>query len=63
MAFDAFLEIKTIPGESTDDKHGNWIELLSFNHGVAQQTSGSVSSGGSRTARRHHHVASVAGAC
>ena len=24
--FDAFLKIATIPGESTDDKHKDWIE-------------------------------------
>lgn len=55
MAFDCFLKIATIPGESTDDKHKEWIELLSFNHGVSQMTSGSVSSGGSRTAARCDH--------
>lgn len=55
MAFDAFLKIGTIPGESTDDKHADWIEVLSYNHGLAQQTSGSVSSGGGRTAARTDH--------
>jgi len=25
MPFDAFLKIATIPGESTDDKHKDWI--------------------------------------
>jgi bacteriocin-like protein len=32
-AYDAFLKIDGIPGESTDDKHKDWIEILSFNHG------------------------------
>lgn len=36
LAFDMFLKIDAIPGESTDDKHKDWIELLSFSHGVSQ---------------------------
>ena len=28
MAFDAFLKIDGIPGESTDDKHKDWIANL-----------------------------------
>jgi type VI secretion system secreted protein Hcp len=55
MAFDCFLKIETIPGESTDDKHKDWIELLSYSHGVSQTGSGSVSSGGGRTAERCDH--------
>ena len=31
-AYDAFLKIDGIAGESTDDKHKDWIEILSFNH-------------------------------
>jgi bacteriocin-like protein len=27
-AFDRFLKIDGIPGESTDDKHKDWIEIL-----------------------------------
>ena len=45
MAFDAFLKVDGIPGESTDDKHKDWIEVLSFNHGVSQPAGGS---GGAR---------------
>jgi len=56
MAFDAFLKIATIPGESTDDKHKDWIEVLSYSHGVSQPTSGSVSSGGSRSSERVDHA-------
>lgn len=56
MAFDAFLKIGTIPGESTDDKHKDEIEVLSFNHGLDQPMSGSVSSGGGRTAERVNHA-------
>jgi type VI secretion system secreted protein Hcp len=57
MAFDCFLKIATIPGESTDDKHKDWIEVLSFNHGVSQPTSGAVSTSGGRTSARCDHTA------
>lgn len=56
MAFDAFLKINGIPGECSDDKHQDWIEVLSFSHGVSQSTSGSVSSGGGRSAERCDHA-------
>lgn len=53
--FDAFLKIKDIPGESQDSKHKEWIEILSYSHGVSQLTSGSASSGGGRSAERCDH--------
>lgn len=52
MAFDAFLKISTVPGESQDDKHKDWIEILSYHWGVSQPASGSKSSGGARSAER-----------
>ena len=55
MAFDAFLQISTVQGECTDEAHKDWIEILSFSHGVSQTGSGSVSSGGSRAAERTDH--------
>ena len=55
MAFDCFLKIEGVPGESTDDKHSDWIELLSFSHGVSQTSSGAASSGGGRSAERCDH--------
>jgi len=55
MAFDAFLLIEDIPGESTDDAHAEWIEVLSFNHGISQPTSASASSGGGASAERCDH--------
>jgi type VI secretion system secreted protein Hcp len=54
MAFDAFLKIDGIPGESTDDKHKDWIEILSYSMGVTQPTSGSASTGGGATSERAH---------
>jgi type VI secretion system secreted protein Hcp len=55
MAFDSFLKISTIPGESTDDKHKDWIEILSFNWAVSQPSSGSRSSGGAASSQRVNH--------
>jgi len=52
MAFDAFLKIDGIPGESTDSKHKDWIEVLSYSCGVSQRASASASSSGGATAER-----------
>lgn len=52
MAFDCFFKIEGVPGESTDDKHSDWIELTAYSHGVSQLASGSASSGGGRSAER-----------
>ena len=55
MAADCFLKIDDIPGESTDDKHDEWIEILSFNHGVSQTAGGSRSTSGGATEGRCDH--------
>ncbi len=55
MAFDCFLKVEGIDGECTDEAHKKWIELLSYSHGVSQPGSGSVSSGGARSAERCDH--------
>ncbi len=34
MAVDMFLQIADIPGESTDDAHGTWIDVLDYHIGV-----------------------------
>jgi type VI secretion system secreted protein Hcp len=52
MAFDAFIKIDGVPGESTDDKHKDWIEVLSFNHGLSQPSSATGSSAGGATTER-----------
>lgn len=46
MSVDMFMKIEGIDGESTDDAHDKWIELLSFSHGVSQPSSGASGSGG-----------------
>jgi type VI secretion system secreted protein Hcp len=52
MAFDAFLKIATIPGESADEKHKGWIEVLSYGWGVSQPASASSSTAGGRPSER-----------
>src|ERR1051325_6539993 len=47
--FDAFLKIDVIPGESTDDKHKDWIEILSYDFGMDQPSSATDSSAGGGT--------------
>jgi len=55
MAFDAFLQIDGVPGESIDDAHKDWIEVLSFGHGIEQPASATASSvGGGSTERVTH---------
>lgn len=55
MAFDAFLKISTIPGESKDDKYKDHIEILSYNHTVSQDGTGSHSRAGANTVGRVDH--------
>jgi len=52
MAFDAFLKIEGVDGESADDKHKGWIEVLSYSFGVSQPASGSASTSGGATRER-----------
>ena len=46
MAFDAFLKIEGIDGESLDKTHPNEIEISSFSWGVTNTGSGGSSGGG-----------------
>ena len=52
MAFDAFIKIDGVPGESTDDKHKDWIEVLSYSWGISQPKSASASTAGGASAER-----------
>jgi type VI secretion system secreted protein Hcp len=52
MAFDGFLNVDGVPGESTDSKHQGWIEILSFSHGATQPSSATASSAGGGTTER-----------
>jgi type VI secretion system secreted protein Hcp len=55
MAFDAFIKLDGCPGESTDDKHKDWIEILSFHGGVVQPDAGDRSTGGAASSGRTEH--------
>ncbi len=50
-AANAFLRIEGIEGGATRAGHENWIEVLSFNYGLAS-SAGAVPTGGARTAGR-----------
>jgi type VI secretion system secreted protein Hcp len=52
MAFDAFLKLDGIDGESQDDKHKNEIDLISFNFG-AQQPQSAATGGGLGAGKVH----------
>ena len=46
MAFDAFLKIEGVEGESTDEKHRGEIEILSFSWGASQTGAHAFGGGG-----------------
>lgn len=52
MATDYFIKFSTIKGESTDDKHADWIEFESFSFGASQALAGGRSSGGAASSER-----------
>jgi type VI secretion system secreted protein Hcp len=49
MAIDAYLQIDSIKGESTDEKHRDWIEVSSVTWSVYQPRATSVSAAGGLT--------------
>lgn len=55
MAIDVYLYIEGIKGESTDDRHKDWIECKSVTFGVDQPKSATASTGGGHTAERCEH--------
>ena len=55
MAIDVYLQIDGIKGESTDDKHKDWIECKSVSWSVEQPKSATASTGGGHTAERCEH--------
>lgn len=46
MAFDVFVKIDGMEGESSDDSYMGWIEVLEYGLGVAQKVSRTTSSAG-----------------
>lgn len=55
MAIDVYLQIDGIKGESSDDKHRDWIECMAVQWGVTQPKSATASTGGGHTAERCEH--------
>lgn len=51
MATNCYMNADPCKGESTDDAHPDWIELLSFSHGLSQPMSGPSGTGGRAAAR------------
>lgn len=52
MAYDVFIKIDNIEGESSDENHPGWIEVLDFDLDVAQTVSRTASSAGGASAER-----------
>ena len=40
FAYDMFLKIEGVPGESQDVRHQDWIEILSYKHGMQESSAG-----------------------
>lgn len=52
MANDAYLKIEGIAGESTDEKHRDWIEVSNVLYAIHQPRAGSMSTAGGHTGGR-----------
>jgi len=52
MAIDAYLQIGDIKGESTDEKHKQWIEVFNVTGSVHQPRAATVSTAGGMTSGR-----------
>lgn len=52
MAFDAYLKIDGIDGESTDSMHRDWSEIIFFGANMSQGVSSTASSAGGATSGR-----------
>jgi len=59
MAFESFLEIKEIPGESQKKGHEDQIDLLSYQLGVVQQGSFAIGGPGGGAGKAEFHDISV----
>lgn len=55
MAIDVYLQIDGIMGESTDDRHKQWIECRSATWSVWQPRSATTSTSGGHTSERCEH--------
>ena len=51
MAYDAFLKLDGMDGESTDDKYKGWVEVQSFSMGITHLTTIGSATGGAGSGR------------
>lgn len=56
MAFDAYFKLDGVEGQAEDHKHEKWIQLLSYSHSIANETTGLQSAGGSHMGGRVQHM-------
>ena len=58
MAVDFFLKLDGITGESVDDKHKDWIQIMSWSWGASQVTSvaGTGGSGAGKADLSDFHI-------
>jgi type VI secretion system secreted protein Hcp len=59
MAFDAFLKLDGIKGESQDDKHKDEIDVLSFSWGVSQSGTPATGAGAGKASFQDLHFTSI----
>ena len=59
MAFDLFLKIDGLPGECTDDKHKDWIQLLSFSTDITHPSTAGTGGAAATPARADFHDFSI----
>ena len=52
MAVDAYLQIDSIKGESTDERHRDWLEVSNVIYAVNQPRAESLSTAGGHTSGR-----------
>lgn len=50
MSFDAFMKVDGVEGESLDEGHQGWIELLSYHYDAMQSISQTATSSGGASA-------------
>ena len=55
MASDFYIQIGDLTGSADDKAHEDWIEVLSWNHGVSQTMTASDRSAGNVTVERTNH--------
>jgi len=55
MSYDMFLKIDGVNGDSSDEAHKQWIEVVSYHHGISQAVGGVSSAQGVHTGGRADH--------